>query len=53
MMGCCGKCKYNKLEKEEGKPTFWACNNPESEMYGVYTQYDDYCDEYQGKEDDI
>lgn len=54
-MSICGKCKYNKFEEKELKSgnhvLAYACDNPESECYGCYTQYDDYCDEFEDKEE--
>ena len=55
-MGICGKCAYNKFEEKKLKSgttiSAYACNNPNSECYGCYTQYDDYCDEYTEKEEE-
>lgn len=53
-MNICGKCKYNKVAERELKGgcivPACACDNPESECYGCYTQYDDYCDEFEDVE---
>lgn len=41
---CCGSCAYNRPDKGD-----WSCSNEESEMYGMYTEYEDGCDGYQQK----
>ena len=38
----CGKCIYHRKEDEE-----WICNNPDSECYGCYTEYNDTCTNYE------
>lgn len=44
---CCGTCKYNLCESYRLRR--FACNNEESEMYGILTQYDDYCADWEPK----
>ena len=43
---CCGNCKYNTRKK---KDTF-SCGNEDGEHYGDYTSYEDYCEEWEGKD---
>ena len=38
----CGKCMHHRYEDGE-----WICNNPDSECYGCYTEYNDECDEFE------
>lgn len=38
----CGHCIHHR--KDEG---VWVCNNPESECYGCYTEYEETCDEFE------
>ena len=42
---CCGTCRHHKPFAGE-----FGCDNEESEGYGLATQYDDYCEEYELKE---
>ena len=44
---CCGTCVYHKPMAGEG-----CCDNEYSDGYGLSTAYDDYCEEYKGREDD-
>lgn len=43
---CCGTCRHHKPFADE-----WGCDNEESEAYGLETAYDDYCEEYEEKEE--
>ena len=43
---CCGNCKYNKFDKEDG----FYCNNEDIDEYGLPTQYTDCCDNFEEKE---
>lgn len=43
---CCGTCRHHKPFAGE-----WGCDNEESENYALETAYDDYCEEYEEKED--
>lgn len=47
MNECYGNCKYHK---PMAKDTF-VCDNEESEGYGLETSYDDYCGEFEEKEE--
>ena len=39
----CGNCKYHISECiDDG----FACCNPDSESYGLYTDYDDRCEDF-------
>lgn len=44
---CCGTCAYHKPFAGE-----FGCDNKESEAYGLETQWDDYCEEYEEREDE-
>ncbi len=46
-MECCGNCKYHRPMAQD---TF-MCDNEDGEGYGLETQYDDYCEEFEEKED--
>lgn len=46
MEECCGNCKYHLRMA----PDTFACDNEESEGYGLETSYDDYCGEFEEKE---
>lgn len=39
---CCGTCIYHTTFADE-----FGCNNEDSEAYGLETQFDDYCKEYE------
>lgn len=41
---CCRSCKFNKYYNGE-----FLCGNEDSEMYGIYTEHNDSCDEYEEK----
>lgn len=43
----CGNCKFTKLFYGE-----WTCSNEDSEAYGLSMDYNDYCEEYEEREDD-
>ena len=45
----CNTCKYNCCEAVGGRFKFY-CGNENSEMAGSLTDYDDTCDEWEGKE---
>ena len=38
----CGTCKWHRNYTGE-----WVCMNPESEYYGLETDYDDHCEDYE------
>ena len=38
----CGKCIHHRKRNEE-----WICDNPESECYGCYTEYNDSCNDFE------
>ena len=44
-MGKCGKCMLHKCIDGE-----WICDNPESENYGLETEYSDGCEDCVEKE---
>lgn len=49
MNKCCGNCKYHVRGEMPGAGDF-VCNNGESEAYALETFYDDYCEEFEEKE---
>lgn len=46
-MKCCGKCEFNKYDRENKE---FSCNCDESEMYGLPTEYRDCCEEFVEKD---
>lgn len=49
MNECCGTCKYNMFDVQDGE---YCCNNIDSDSYGCQTAYDDYCMDYEERGDD-
>lgn len=43
---CCGNCAYHEPPVKHDKQLGWTCDNKESELYGLTTEYGDSCDEY-------
>ena len=42
---CCGTCKYHCHENiDDG----WVCTNVDSEYVAEWTEYKDFCDEWEG-----
>lgn len=50
MEGCCGNCRFHRTGKEAGKNSDFYCNNVDSEGYGLPTDYEDCCGEWEGRE---
>lgn len=46
MKECCGTCICHKHITNTNE---WTCNNPQSDNYGLETEYDDCCDKYDEK----
>ncbi len=46
-MECCGNCKYHRPMAQD---TF-MCDNEDSEGYGLETQYDDFCEEFEERKE--
>lgn len=50
----CGRCRYNRVEHRpklnQDIAEFYCCN-PESELYGNSTFYNDYCTDWEAKDD--
>ena len=44
MDNVCGNCKYNEYNQDT---ELFVCDNEESEMYGLETDYDDTCIDYE------
>ncbi len=42
----CGTCKFHKIYID-GE---WECTNKDGEMYGLWTDYLDRCEDWEGKE---
>lgn len=38
----CGHCLHHRKRDEE-----WICNNPDSECYGCYTEYEESCEDFE------
>ncbi len=46
---CCGTCKYHEFENiNDG----YVCVNDKSENFADWTEYNDSCEEWEGKNDD-
>lgn len=41
---CCGKCKYHRHEDIDNG---WVCCNPDSDYCSDWTEYNDYCVDYE------
>ena len=41
---CCGKCKHHYRANEQGD---WICENPDSDNEGVWTDYEDWCPDFE------
>lgn len=41
---CCGNCIFNRYHDGE-----FLCGNEDSEMYGIFTEYSNSCNEYEEK----
>ena len=49
MKQCCGTCRYHEYEDfSQG----YVCVNDESEYCADWTEYNDTCDEWEGKDED-
>lgn len=46
----CSNCIYNKQIKDSGGNEAYICANPESDLYGDETFWDDWCDLYEERE---
>jgi len=46
---CCGNCAFHSRANDEDD---WICENPDSDNYGVWTEYGDSCDEHQNGSDE-
>lgn len=46
---CCGTCVFHCKANDQDD---WICENPESENYGVWTEYADNCDDHQSRDND-
>ena len=45
---CCGTCAYHQYDKETDD---WVCCNAESETVADWTDFNDSCMDWEGKED--
>lgn len=43
---CCGTCAYNKPQYQN----VFTCDNEESDYYGLETEYNEYCMDYEEEE---
>lgn len=50
MEKCCGNCRFHRTGKDAGKNSDFYCNNEDSEGYGLPTDYEDCCEEWEGRE---
>lgn len=44
-IGCCGTCKFNRYDHGD-----FVCGCPESDNFGLETDYTESCPEYEEKE---
>lgn len=44
---CCGNCEHHTPPWKNGLLCGWSCGNEESENYGLVTEYDDCCIDYE------
>lgn len=47
MKRCCGTCESHCFSEDVDE---WVCTNSEAECFGIWTDYDDCCDDYEPKE---
>ena len=47
MEECCGTCKYHRYDISSGD---WVCCNGDSENVADWTEYNDVCEEWEGRE---
>ncbi|MBO5610591.1 MAG: hypothetical protein J5929_09535 [Eubacterium sp.] len=49
---CCGNCRYHRPEKheEDRRKTEWSCDNAESDNWGCFTEYNDKCEDWEGRD---
>ena len=45
---CCGNCRYHRADKSVYGA--WHCTNDQSEYYSDWTEYEDCCDEWEGRQ---
>ncbi len=43
---CCGTCKYHRYDRNEQE---WICNCQRSDNYADYTEYSDYCENWEDR----
>lgn len=48
---CCGTCQHHKLEETETESTEWMCCNENSENFGAWTDFADYCEDWEERDD--
>lgn len=44
---CCGKCCKHKFDDESQD---WVCTNSKSEYFAEWTNYNDACEEFKGRD---
>lgn len=49
MEKCCGNCRFHRTGKDAGKNSDFYCNNVDSEGYGLPTDYEDCCEEWEDR----
>lgn len=47
----CSNCKYNSRDKDRVDCVAWMCINEASDYYMDYTSYDDYCEDWEAKDE--
>ena len=46
MEQCCGTCQHHK---DRRWPSDWTCTNGKSKNHGNYTEWEDWCEQYEEK----
>lgn len=47
---CCGECVYHTSPWKNGQLCGWTCDNEYSDNYGLTTEYDDSCEDFEERE---
>ena len=48
MEQCCGTCQYHKAD--DCWPSDWVCTNADSENCADFTEWEDWCEQYEERE---
>lgn len=50
MKEICGNCKWSKQEVPFGE---YYCENPDADAYGCENTYNDYCEDWEGENEEM